>query len=59
VRDAVEPGVTAIARALEVARQDAAISILAPSWRLREFGEERARQIVEAIARQLSSIARD
>ncbi len=33
---------------------DAAISILAPGWRLREFGEERARQIVEAIARKLA-----
>lgn len=34
--------------------QEAAISILAPGWRLREFGEERARQIVEAVARQLA-----
>jgi DNA-binding IclR family transcriptional regulator len=59
VRDAVEPGVTAIACALDVPHQDAAINILAPSWRLREFGEDRARQIVEAIARQLSSLARD
>jgi urocanate hydratase len=53
-RDAVEPGVTAIARALDAPFQDAAISILAPGWRLREFGEERARQIVEAVARKLA-----
>ena len=53
-RDAVEPGVTAIACALDVPHQDAAISILAPSWRLREFGEERARQIVESVARKLA-----
>jgi len=53
-RDAVESGVTAIACALDVPRQDAAISILAPSWRLREFGEERARQIVDAVARKLA-----
>jgi urocanate hydratase len=54
VRDAVEPGVTSIACALGISGQDAAISILAPSWRLREFGEGRARQIVEAIARALA-----
>ena len=54
VRDAVEPGVTSIACALDVPQHDAAISILAPGWRLREFGEERARQIVEAIAHKLA-----
>jgi len=54
VRDAVEPGVTSIAVALDLPREDAAISLLAPSWRLREFGEERARQIVEAVARKLA-----
>ena len=54
VRDGVEPGVTAIACAVDIPHQDAAISILAPGWRLREFGEERARQIVEAIARKLA-----
>jgi urocanate hydratase len=57
VRDAVEPGVTSIACALGVPQQDAAISILAPGWRIREFGEERARQIVEAVARRLAPIA--
>lgn len=52
-RDAVEPGVTSIARALDIPSHDAAVSILAPGWRLREFGEERAREMVEAIARKL------
>jgi IclR family acetate operon transcriptional repressor len=54
VRDAVEPGVTAVACALGTTREEAAISVLAPSWRLREFGEERARQIVAAVARRLT-----
>jgi DNA-binding IclR family transcriptional regulator len=54
VRDAVEPGVTSIACALDIPQQDAAIGILAPGWRIREFGEERARQIVEAVARKLA-----
>ena len=54
-RDAVEAGVTSIACAVDVPRRDAAISLLAPSWRLKEFGEERARQIVEAIARKLAA----
>ena len=53
-RDVVEPGVTAIACAVDVAHQDAAISILAPGWRIREFGEDRARQIVEALARKVA-----
>ena len=54
VRDIVEPGVTAIACAVDVAHQDAAVNLLAPGWRIREFGEERARQIVEAIARKVA-----
>ena len=57
VRDAVEAGVTSVACAVSVSRQDAAISLLAPSWRLREFGEERARQIGEAVARKLAQSA--
>jgi DNA-binding IclR family transcriptional regulator len=57
VRDAVEPGVTSIACALDIPRHDAAISLLAPGWRIREFGEERARQIVEAVARKLAMSA--
>ncbi|MFA4966438.1 MAG: hypothetical protein WC709_12515 [Thermoleophilia bacterium] len=57
-RDAVEQGVTSIACALDVVEQDAAISILAPSWRLREFGEERAQRMVEAIAQKIGLRAR-
>lgn len=58
VREAVEPGVTALARALDVEEPEAAISVLAPSWRLREFGEGRATEIVEAIARRISTALR-
>ena len=54
IRDVVEQGVTSIARALDIPDVDAAISILAPGWRLREFGEERARGMVDAIARQIA-----
>jgi DNA-binding IclR family transcriptional regulator len=57
-RVAVESGVTSVACALDLPRQDAAISILAPGWRLREFGEERARQIVQQIAWKLALDAR-
>lgn len=57
-RDAVEPGVTSVACALDLPGHDTAISILAPSWRLREFGEERARQIVAQIAQKLALDAR-
>ena len=57
VREAVEPGVTALARALDTEEPEAAISVLAPSWRLREFGEGRATEIIEAIARRISSAA--
>jgi IclR family transcriptional regulator, acetate operon repressor len=58
VCDAVEQGVTSLARALDILEPEAAISILAPSWRLREFGEERAKEIVDAIARQIAASAR-
>jgi IclR family acetate operon transcriptional repressor len=58
VREAVEPGVTALARALDIAEPQAAISVLAPTWRLREFGEGRATEIIEAIARRISAAAR-
>ena len=54
VRDAVELGVTSIACALNVPQRDAAVSVLAPGWRLRDFGEHRARQIVEAVASKLT-----
>ena len=59
VHDAVEPGVTSVACALEIPEQDAAISILAPTWRLREFGTERAQNMVETVARQITLRARN
>jgi IclR family transcriptional regulator, acetate operon repressor len=58
VHDGVEPGVTSVACALDVPEQDAAISILAPTWRLREFGMERAQRMVETVARQIGLRAR-
>lgn len=58
VDDAVEAGVTSVACALETPDQDAAISILAPTWRLKEFGVERAQRMVEAVARQIAARAR-
>ncbi|MEZ5124841.1 MAG: helix-turn-helix domain-containing protein [Thermoleophilia bacterium] len=54
VEDAVETGVSSVACALEIPDQDAAISILAPTWRLREFGTERAKRMVETVARQIA-----
>ena len=59
VHDAVEPGVTAIACALEIPEQATAISILAPTWRLREFGTEKAQNMVETVARQITLRARN
>jgi DNA-binding IclR family transcriptional regulator len=59
VHDAVEPGVTSIACALEIPEQDAAISVLAPTWRLREFGTEKAQNMVETVARQITLRARN
>ena len=58
VDDAVEPGVTSVACALEIPEQDAAISILAPTWRLREFGVEKAQNMVATVARQITLRAR-
>lgn len=58
VHDAVELGVTSVACALEIPDQDAAISILAPTWRLTEFGLERAERVVEIVARQIALRAR-
>ena len=37
-KDAVENGVTAIACAIDLAGDDAAVGITAPSWRIEEFG---------------------
>jgi IclR family acetate operon transcriptional repressor len=55
VREAVEPGVTALAKALDIHEPPAAISVLAPTWRLREFGEGRATEIIEAVAHRISA----
>ena len=58
VDDGVELGVTSVACALDIPQHDAAISILAPTWRLREFGVERAQRMVEGYARQIALRAR-
>ena len=55
VADAVEPGVTAIACAILLPEEEAAISVTAPSWRIQEFGIWRARSMVEAVAREISA----
>ncbi len=52
--DAVETGVTAIACAIDLPGDDAAVSITAPSWRIEEFGIVRAQRMVEAVAREIS-----
>lgn len=53
-KDAVEAGVTAIACAIDLATNDAVVSITAPSWRVEEFGIVRAQRIVEAIALEVA-----
>lgn len=55
VADAVEPGVTAIACAVLLPDDEAAVSVTAPSWRIEEFGVRRARAMVEAVAREISA----
>ena len=52
--DAVETGVTAVTCALDLPANDAAVGITAPTWRVEEFGLPRARQIVEAVAREVA-----
>ena len=52
--DAVETGVTSIVCAIDMPANDAAVGVTAPSWRIEEFGIMRARQIVEAVAREVS-----
>ena len=54
VADAVEHGVTAIACAIDLPVNDAAVSVTAPSWRIEEFGMARAQGIVEAVAREIA-----
>jgi DNA-binding IclR family transcriptional regulator len=53
-KDAVETGVTAVTCALDLTANDAAVGITAPTWRIEEFGLPRARQIVEAVAREIA-----
>lgn len=53
-KDAVEAGVTSIVCAIDLPADDAAVGITAPSWRLEEFGIARARQMVEAVSREIS-----
>ncbi len=50
--DKVEMGVTGIVQALALSEGDAAVSVSGPTWRLKEFGLSRARQMVEAVARE-------
>ena len=52
------PGVTAIACAIDLPGDDAAVSITAPSWRIEEFGIARAQQMVEAVAREIAQRVR-
>lgn len=53
-KDAVETGVTSIVCAIDLADQDAAVGITAPSWRVEEFGIARAQQMVEAVSREIA-----
>jgi L-aminopeptidase/D-esterase-like protein len=53
-KDAVETGVTAIACAIDLPGDDAAVSITAPSWRIEEFGLMRAQRMVEAVSREIA-----
>lgn len=55
IADTVEPGVTAIACAILLPQEEAAISVTAPTWRIEEFGIWRARSMVEAVAREISA----
>ena len=57
-KDAVETGVTAIACAIDLPDDDAAVGITAPSWRVEEFGIARAQQMVEAVAREIAQRTR-
>jgi DNA-binding IclR family transcriptional regulator len=57
-KDAVETGVTSIVCAIDLADQDAAVGITAPSWRIEEFGIARARQMVEAVSREIAQRVR-
>ena len=53
---AVEEGVTAIACGIEGTSPPAAVSLLAPSWRLERWGVEPAKRLVVAAARQIADL---
>ena len=53
---AVEEGVTAIACGIEGTFPPAAVSLLAPSWRIERWGLESAGRLVAASARQLAEL---
>jgi DNA-binding IclR family transcriptional regulator len=54
VADAVELGVTAVTCVVDVADEEVAVGITAPSWRVQEFGVWRVQSMVEAVAREIS-----
>lgn len=54
VDGAVEEGVTAIACGIDGASPPAAVSVLAPSWRIERWGIEPAKRLVVAAARQVA-----
>lgn len=53
---AIEEGVTAIACGIEGASPPAAVSVLAPSWRIEKWGVEPAKRLVVAASRQLAEL---
>jgi len=59
VDGAVEEGVTAIACGIEGASPAAAVSVLAPSWRIERWGIEPAKRLVAAAARQIGELVPD
>ena len=56
VDGAIEEGVTAIACGIEGTLPPAAVSVLAPSWRIERWGIEPAKRLVSAAARQLREL---
>ena len=57
VDGAVEEGVMAIACGIDGASPPAAVSVLAPSWRIERWGVESAKRLVVAAARQVGELA--
>ena len=56
VDGAIEEGVMAIACGIEGASPPAAVSVLAPSWRIERWGIEPAKRLVVAAARQVGGL---